>query len=476
MLVALKSFNKHSGAGPSGLRPFHLRQALVPAHSDQVVDHLSSLVLLMTRGEAHADISPWLCGALLTALPKKDGSFRPIAVGDTFRRLAAKVLCAAYQEQARQYLWPLQIGVAQPLGTEVGLQVARQWCLRHKSSANMVFLKLDFSNAFNTIDRTFVLKEVRNRMPGLAAWADFCYARPSKLLFGSHVLPSECGVQQGDPLGPLLFSLALQPILQELAQSRAPGGLELVYSYLDDLCLAGDAGAVLSALQTLQSRCAAVGLTLSTGLVTDTGEALSKDKCELILTAGAASTVDVPPFPSDFKVTRDGDFELLGGPVGSREFCNQHTQERVDKALRILQALGEVPDPQVALQLLRRCAGFSKMVYSIRVVPPSFHTEALQSFDNHVRACFEEFTTLHPDQEQWSQATLPTSFGGLGLKSLIAHCHAAFMASRINCYKLCKELDPAHEYQSFDGDSAPPERFAFAFESHKVLYLRSEQV
>ena len=33
-LKALKSFNKHSGAGPSGMRPFHLRQALAPAHAD----------------------------------------------------------------------------------------------------------------------------------------------------------------------------------------------------------------------------------------------------------------------------------------------------------------------------------------------------------------------------------------------------------------------------------------------------------
>ena len=49
------------------------------------------------------------------------------------------------------------------------------------------------------------------------------------------------GVQQGDPLGPFLFSLTLQPLLKELAERRAPDTLELVFAYLDDLCLAGNA-------------------------------------------------------------------------------------------------------------------------------------------------------------------------------------------------------------------------------------------
>ena len=111
----LSSFNKHSGGGPSGLRPFHLRQSLSPAHSDQVLEHLCAVVNMLARGGAHPDIAPWLCGALLMAVPKKDGSARPIAVGEVLRRLTAKALCASVKEAARDYLWPLQVGAAQPL-------------------------------------------------------------------------------------------------------------------------------------------------------------------------------------------------------------------------------------------------------------------------------------------------------------------------------------------------------------------------
>ena len=94
-----------------------------------------------------------------------------------FRRLAGKVPCASVEDAACSYLWPLQIGVAQPLGAEVGLQVARQWCLRNNNSVDKVFVKLDFANAFNTVNRELLLKEVRSIMPGLAPWADYCYAR-----------------------------------------------------------------------------------------------------------------------------------------------------------------------------------------------------------------------------------------------------------------------------------------------------------
>ncbi len=45
----------------------------------------------------------------------------------------------------------------------------------------------------------------------------FCYALPNPLHHGEHRLDCTTGVQQGDPLGPLLFSMVLAPLTERLA-------------------------------------------------------------------------------------------------------------------------------------------------------------------------------------------------------------------------------------------------------------------
>ena len=440
---AIRSFHRLSSAGPSCLRPVHLQEGLQTEIRDELLEHSAALICLMVQGKAPRELAPFLAGANLTALPKKDGSARPIAVGEVWRRLAAKTLCYQVQEAAASYLFPLQIGVAQPLGTEIGLHTARQWCERNGRCPSSVFLKIDFTNAFNTVDRQTFLRECRSRFPSLSPWVEWCYADPSTLFFGNHTISSESGVQQGDPLGPLLFALALQPVLQQLHATCAPGGLQLVFSYLDDCCLAGEYHAVAAAHATLQAAAGQIGLQLNT------------QKCELIPPAGLHHTIDRSLFPSDMIFCANACFELLGGPIGTEEFCNSHTQHRVEKATRLLEQLGELPDPQVALLLLRHCASFGKLVYSTRVVPHTAHRQALANFDSAIRDSFESFMSCSLSEDSWTLCTLSTQQGGLGLRSCVRHSPAAFLASTAACHSLCHQLDPSYQTDFADAFSAP---------------------
>ena len=61
------------------------------------------------------------------------------------------------RNSARDLLCPLQVGVATRNGTEAVVHTARHWAQRHAGQAEQVLLKIDFSNAFNTVDRASLL-------------------------------------------------------------------------------------------------------------------------------------------------------------------------------------------------------------------------------------------------------------------------------------------------------------------------------
>jgi hypothetical protein len=86
--------------------------------ADEVLlESLTKLGTSLASGKLPDDVRDLFCAARLIALPKKPTGVRPIAVGETFRRLAAKCLVDKYQVDAVASLAPLQVGVGIP-GTQ----------------------------------------------------------------------------------------------------------------------------------------------------------------------------------------------------------------------------------------------------------------------------------------------------------------------------------------------------------------------
>jgi hypothetical protein len=80
VIRGVKSFPEGSAGGMSGLKPQHLKDALVPGYADELARSLAEVVNLLASGRAHPSARQWVCCASLTALAKPDGGLRPIAI------------------------------------------------------------------------------------------------------------------------------------------------------------------------------------------------------------------------------------------------------------------------------------------------------------------------------------------------------------------------------------------------------------
>jgi hypothetical protein len=246
------SFPGGSGAGPSGFRPQFLKDVLTCASSavsDAVLKGLTSLTNLLVGGLAPRELAPLLSGGLLIALLKKSGDLRPICIGEVWRRLTSKCCCVASREKALNIFGDLQVGVGQKAGAEATIHAIRRLADRFGDDPGKILLQVDLSNAFNMADRSVLLSEVQERIPEFFRWVEFCYGGASVLFFGSTTLDCSTGLQQGDPLAPLLFSLVLMILCRRLKEECED--LDLNVWYLDDGSLVGDRETVRKALGIL---------------------------------------------------------------------------------------------------------------------------------------------------------------------------------------------------------------------------------
>ena len=175
-----------------------------------------------------------LCASRLTPLAKPDGGVRPIAVGELFYRLIMK--CVMRKYFYRSSLHPFQLGVGSKGGVEPIVYAVDMFTQADTSAFSHV-ISLDFSNAFNTIKRSTVAASVRKHLRALYRPCKWAYGQPTPLVVSDGesivTLKSSQGVRQGDPLGPLLFSLGIKDILGGLQDHLGDQGL--VLAYLDDV-------------------------------------------------------------------------------------------------------------------------------------------------------------------------------------------------------------------------------------------------
>ena len=421
---AIMSFPSGSGGGTDGLLPQHLKDLIGPASQEgamALLNALTSLVNLILEGRTPPLIHCILFGAKLSALTKEKGGVRPIAVGGTIRRLASKCACQHALTSIPNILAPHQLGFGVPGGIEAAVHATRIYLSSLPN--DKAILKVDFENAFNSVRREKVFDAVKKFIPNLFPYVHSAYATESILWWDETQIISSEGIQQGDPIGPLLFCLIIQGLVSDLKS-------ECKVFYLDDGTLGGSLQVLSKDLKYIEEEGWKLGLHLNVS------------KSEVIASDQSVVGNLLSEFPG-LRFTHPSKATLLGSPLGMDAMA-----PILQSQIESLQLIGDRMHHLHAhdsLTLLHHSFSIPKLLHVLRT-SPAFKSPLLGTWDHMLRSIVSKITNINfqPNAPSWLQATLPVYAGGLGIRRASHLASTTFLGSADGAHSLMLDLLPVH--------------------------------
>ena len=309
---------------------------------------------------------------------------------------------------------------------EAAVHSLRQYVLDNSDIDNPnIVLKIDITNAFNSVHCQAILQEVRLRCPKIYHLVHQSYIFHSPLYVENTVIPSPAGVQQGDLLGPLIFALALDPIIRSI---ESPLNLWFV----DDGSIAGPGSAITKDLQQIIVKLAEIGLQLN------------PKKCELIPMSPASNSstaaLQLQSILPGIKTTEKAELTYLNSPIPHEAIPNAIKESA--KALNTICDRVQYLDSHTGLFILTHYTSAPRLNYLMRSSPTYHCPEALSGLDAKVRETAASVCKVKMENKSWAQASLPTRMGGLGLCCLSSLALPCFHSSLHKSLDLVNQILP----------------------------------
>ena len=358
----------------------------------------AAMMLDLVNGEIDDCVRKRLVRARLVPLGKPDGGIRPIAIGETFLKIAGKVLFARYGEEINEHFGKLQFGCLHKKGVE---RVVHN--VRADIAEGRHVLAVDQANAFNSPFRYRIAMALYAVPVFRYFWRIFFleYGATSDLLFfdGGKLyerIPSQRGTRQGSTLGGFFFCVVLHPVLKELAD-KFP---EIrIYAYMDDVTMTGkDPEELARAFFLFRDLCRPLGLEFNA------------KKCDWL---GAGGVAIPESLATEGVVQCDGCVKILGAYIGEAGAVRQKLLDKLTKHDLLFERLIRMGAGSAQYGILLKCA-LPRHGHNLRVHHPDVVLDSARAFDRRVLdVAVAWFHT--PDDEDLRLARLPQRFDGSGM-------------------------------------------------------------
>ncbi|CAE1272225.1 unnamed protein product [Acanthosepion pharaonis] len=210
------------------------------------------------------------------------------------------------------------------------------------------------------------------------------------LIASDNIISSATGIQQGDPLGPLIFAMAVDGVARSIA---SPFNIW----YLDDATLGRSIEAVAADLRRVIPVLSLLGLEINSSKSEIINLNYSADDFE-------SAIRDNRLILEDIKITPKEELHILCSavfPMAIRECLDtKHViLTRMTEKLKLI-------DAHSALFLLKNSSSLPRFLYTFRSAPCYLKQDFLNEIDTTVKRCAELICNVNFDDTGWRQAKL----------------------------------------------------------------------
>jgi len=457
LLSNLRRARKAAAPGPSGYTAEIIRLVL---DDEETATLLCDVSCLLARARLPEPAVAALSIGRLVAIRKPSGGTRGLVVGDFLRRLVARTLAQQFASHFQAACSPHQYALSSRAGAEALVHTLQA---RTQADTHLTVVSVDATAAYDLVSREAMLTAVRD-LPALSPLLPFArlwYARESVYLWcageHSHRISQSEGGEQGDPLMPALFSVALAPALHDLQRELRPS--EQVLAYLDDVYILASPDRVALLYRRLEEliwQRARLRLNASKTRVWNAAGVLP-DAVPQLAPDSAVWVGDPALSPEQRGLV------ALGVPIGSAAFIESHLQQSLARHAGLLQTLPAIHDTQISWLLLSCCAA-PRAQYALRSLPPEATRAFATAHDDAVLACLDTLLSSGAPSGlpllATARAQLALRHGGLGLRSAARHAPAAYWSSWADVLPVIASRDPAFARalaDTLEGGSPAPE-------------------